>query len=224
MRRLAVLLVATALLAGRDATAQAVPDSSQAGRLHRSFRRTPALGVDPFRYVFWPGWGLMLSGGGSGWNNSVNAADIRAIVFIEDNSPDGLLVGDYLNLIGLVPRGQGFQGFLSGEGGVYLGGPFGKRVSFGITGQGRGYGSVLIEDGVVTLFRDGNANDSIFDFGGSQGSLLATAEVGGHALIRSTWARWAPSTERRSPSGSGAATSGRSSTHVGLSRRTAGYS
>ncbi|MFQ6046765.1 MAG: hypothetical protein ACE5PT_10490 [Gemmatimonadales bacterium] len=188
MRRLSVALVALvavgAAAGASDTMAQAVPEGSQADRLDKSLRRWPTIGVDPFRYVFWPGWGLAFNTGAAAWNNSLNAADIGAIIFLADSTknPDGLLPTDVLNIFGLVPKGEGFGGLASAEGGAYLGGPFGSSFSLGFTGQGRAYGAVLVNDGAVALFRDGTAADSSFDIGETTGALLATAEAGVHAL------------------------------------------
>ena len=185
MRRPAVALVACLICGGGEARAQAVPDNSQAARLHKSLRRPPSLGIDPFRYVFWPGWGLAFNTGASAWNNSLNAADIGAIIFLSDsaNNPGGLLPGDILDILGLIPQGEGFAGLASAEGGAYLGGPFGGRVSLGFTGQARIYGAFRVNDDGLALFREGTASDSSFDFGGTTGVLLATAEAGVHVLI-----------------------------------------
>lgn len=187
MKRVAAVLVAVATLGAGVASAQAVPEGSQAARLQPQFRRTPYMGIDPFRYTFWPGWGLMLSGGASGWNNALNASDIGAILFLSDSSgggrPDGLLVGDYLDIISLIPQGEGLGGLLSGEGGAYLGGPFGSRVSFGVSAMGRGYGNARVPDSAVAFFRDGNTSQTQFDLSATAGNVLGTADVGAHALI-----------------------------------------
>jgi hypothetical protein len=167
------------------ALAQAVPERSQAARLASGFRRWPVAGVDPFRHVFWPAFGLVISGGGAGWNNSVNAEDLGALIFLSDetDNPSGLLPSDYLNLIGLVPSGQGLSGSAQAEGGVSLGGALGRRLSIAVSAQGRGYGSATIDESVVRFFQEGNAADSVFEVGETSGTALATAEGGVHALI-----------------------------------------
>ena len=133
MKRIGAILIAFAALSSGAANAQAVPEASQAARLQPQFRRTPYMGIDPFRYTFWPGWGLMLSGGASGWNNTLNASDVGAILFLSDSAgggrPNGLLIGDFLDMVALIPQGQGLGGIASGEGGAYLGGPFGGPSS-----------------------------------------------------------------------------------------------
>ena len=182
--RVVFIAAAAALVAG-SLTAQAVPESSQAARLRPTMRRWPAIGIDPFRHLFWPGWGFVISGGGAGWNNAVSASDFGALLFLSDdsNNPSGLLPSDYLDLIGLVPKGQGLTGLANAEGGLYLGGPFGRHLSIGFTAQGRGYGTATIDKGVVRLFQEGNANDSVFEAGETQATALATAEGGIHALV-----------------------------------------
>jgi len=187
MNRVAAILLVFAALSTGVANAQAVPEGSQAARLQPQFRRTPYMGIDPFRYTFWPGWGLMLSGGAAGWNNTINASDLGAILFLTDSAgggrPNGLQIGDYLDIISLVPQGEGFGGLASGEGGAYLGGPFGSRVSFGISAMGRGYGSGRVPDSAVTFFRDGNTSQTQFSVASTAANVLATADFGAHALI-----------------------------------------
>ncbi|NIM48153.1 MAG: hypothetical protein GTN78_20740 [Gemmatimonadales bacterium] len=177
-----LLLVAAALVAGGDLVAQAVPDSSQAARVSTAYRRTPTLRVDPFRHVMIPHWGLVVSGGALGANNTLNIKDVRALIFLGDR--DSLLIGDIVNTFGLVPVGQGVRGEAEGEGGVHIGGPFGRHVSFGISAQGRGYGAFLVDDRAVALLRDGNAAQQQFFVGDTKGSVLAAAEFGAHGVIR----------------------------------------
>lgn len=183
MKRVMLVALALTALTAAAVQAQAVPEESQAARLHASFRRTPYLGIDPFRYTFWPGWGLMISSGASGWNNTLNASDVGAIIFLEDNRPDGLLVGDFLDIISLVPPGEGFGGLATAEGGVYLGGPIGGMVSIGVSATGRGYGSARLGDSAVAFFRDGNTAQTMFSLAETGGTALATADFGAHALV-----------------------------------------
>ncbi len=181
MKRTALSLLTLLLTAG-PLVAQAVPDRSQAAGLPMAYRRPPQLRVDPFRHVMIPHWGLVFSGGVLAGNNTMNIKDVRALIFLADR--DSLLLSDVVNALGLVPAGAGVQGDAEGEGGLYLGGPFGRHLSFGLSAQGRGYGAFEIDDDAVALLRDGNAADSIFELGRSRGSALGTAEIGAHAVIR----------------------------------------
>jgi hypothetical protein len=188
MRRAArcgIMAIVAVVLAAGNAFAQAVPEGSQAARLRPAMRRWPGIGVDPFRNMFWPGWGFVISGGAAGWNNSVNADDIGALLFLNDSAknPAGLLPSDYLDLIGLVPKGQGLTGVANGEGGVYLGGPFGRHLSIGLSAQARGYGTANVDKNVVRFFQEGNATDSVFDVGATSATALVTAEGGAHVLV-----------------------------------------
>jgi hypothetical protein len=181
MKRSGLFLLAL-LASGVDLAAQAVPDRSQAAQLPMAYRRTPQLRVDPFRHVMIPHWGLVISGGALAGNNTLNIADVRALIFLADR--DSLLISDVVNTFGLVPAGAGVVGDAEGEGGIHLGGPFGRHVSVGLSFQGRGYGAFLVDDDAVALLRDGNAADSIFELGETQGAGLGTAELGAHAVIR----------------------------------------
>lgn len=185
MKRLIVMLCALGFAAG-PLTAQAVPEGSQATRVPPGYRRTPQFRVDPFRHVFIPRWGFVVSAGVTAENNTLNMSDIGALVFLSDslNNPDGLLLGDVLDALTLVPRGRGAGGIGQGEGGLYLGGPFGRHLSIGVSLQSRGYGAFQLDDGAVALLRDGNSAIQQFALGNSGGSALATVEAGAHAMIR----------------------------------------
>ncbi len=182
MRRVGWVFVLGLAVAAGELAAQAVPEGSQAARVQRAYRRTPHLRIDPFRHAMIPHWGLVFSGGAQVGNNAFTIRDIRAFIFLDDN--DKVLVGDILDAIGLVPVGQGVQGFGRGEGGVHLGGPFGRHLSLGFSVQGRAYTGFQIDDGAVALLRDGNGARQNFPLGETAGSALLTGELGVHAVIR----------------------------------------
>ncbi len=204
MRR-TLALVSLTLVVSAAAHAQAVPDGSQATRVEPAYRRTPTFRNDPFRHVYIPHWGFVFSVGATAENNALNVADVRAVIFLQDR--DSLLAGSLLDLIGLVPTGAGIRGQAQGEGGFYLGGPFGRHVSIGLSAQGRAYGSFLLDDDAVALLRDGNGARQSFSLGNTKASGLSTAEAGAHAMIRSDRER-----RRRSRSASAVGISARSST------------
>ncbi len=182
MRRVGWVFVLGLAVAAGELVAQAVPEGSQAARVQRAYRRTPHLRIDPFRHAMIPHWGLVFSGGAQVGNNAFTIRDIRAFIFLDDN--DKVLVGDILDAIGLVPVGQGVQGFGRGEGGVHLGGPFGRHLSLGFSLQWREYSGFQIDDGAVALLRDGNGARQNFPLGETAGSALLTGELGVHAVIR----------------------------------------
>jgi hypothetical protein len=181
MKRLSILLAAT-LVFGGDLLAQAVPEDAQATKVPMAYRRTPQLRVDPFRHVMIPHWGLVISGGGVVGNNTVSIADARAMWYLIDNDAD--LYGDALDLLAQVPDGDGFRMDAELEGGLYLGGPFGRHFSLGISAKARSYGIGNVDDGAVSLLRDGNTTQQGFDFGNTRGVALGTEELGGHAVVR----------------------------------------
>lgn len=181
-RVIAAVIAAGALLAGTRGVAQTVPDGSQASKTQQAYRRTPSFRNDPFRHVSIPHWGFVFSSGASAANNALNLSDMRAIKYLSDQ--DSLRKADALDLINLVPRGAGLRASAQGEGGFYLGGPFGSHLSFGISARGSGYGSFHIDDQAVSLLRDGNGTGANFSLGTSKGGGLATAEGGAHAIIR----------------------------------------
>lgn len=146
------------------------------------YRRTPLLGLDPFRHVIVPHWGFVLGGGARVDNNSVNLQDIGALMLLGRH--DSITAGTVIDALGLVPKGHGLVGLAAGDGGVYLGGPFGGRFALGFSAEGQGYGSFLADDSAVALLRDGNGAQQNFSIGQSHGAALATAEGGAHALIR----------------------------------------
>jgi hypothetical protein len=181
MKRALMLAGACAMAAGPLA-AQAVPEGSQAASVEPAYRRTPTFRLDPFRHAMIPHWGFVFSGGAVGENNAASFADVRALIYLQDR--DSLLPSDVFNVLGLVPQGRGLTGSVQGEGGFYLGGPFGGHFSLGLSAQGRGYGAFHLDDRFVSLVRDGTASLPSFSLGTSDGSVLATAEAGAHAVIR----------------------------------------
>ncbi len=178
----ALLTLALLPLAAATLGAQAVPEGSQASKVQPAYRRTPTFRVDPFRHAMIPHWGFVFSGGATGENNTLNIADARAAIYLADK--DSLLAGDVLDILGLIPDGKGLKGSALGEGGFYLGGPFGGHFSLGLSAQGRGYGSFQLDDNFVALLRDGNAARDSFSLGNSKGAALATVEGGAHAVLR----------------------------------------
>lgn len=181
MRR-ALLTLAWLPLAAAALSAQAVPEGSQASKVQPAYRRTPTFRVDPFRHAMIPHWGFVFSGGATGENNTLNVADARAAIYLADK--DSLLAGDVLDILDLIPDGKGLKGSALGEGGFYLGGPFGSHFSLGLSAQGRGYGAFQLDDNFIALLRDGNAARQDFTLGNSKGAGLATAEGGAHAVLR----------------------------------------
>lgn len=186
MNRTALVLAFASVLFSAEALAQTIPAGSQASQIDIGYLRTPSFGVDPFRHAFIPRWGLVTSLGMSGQNNALNFKDIGALRFLNDeaNNPDGLLYGDYLDVLGLIPRGSGLAASAQSEGGLYVGGPFGRHFSLGITAQVRAYGGTKLDDDFVSLLRDGNADRQDFSLGESRVDVLASSEIGAHALIR----------------------------------------
>jgi hypothetical protein len=181
MRRLSIFLAVT-LVFGGDLPAQAVPEDAQAGKVPMAYRRTPQFRVDPFRHAMIPHWGLVISGGGVAGNNTVSITDARAMWYLIDN--DAELYGDALDMLAQVPDGEGFRMDAELEGGVYLGGPFGRHFSLGISAKARSYGIGKVDDGGVSLLRDGNTAQQTFDLGNTKGVALGTEELGGHAVVR----------------------------------------
>lgn len=181
MRRASLAMLGL-VLGGSGLRAQAVPEGSQAARVQPAYRRTPTFRTDPFRHAMIPHWGFVISAGGSGENNTLNFPDARALVFLADN--DSLEAGDVLDILNLVPQGRGISGRAQGEGGFYLGGPFGSHFSLGLSAQARGYGAFQLDDDFVALIRDGNGARQDFSLGDSKGIGLATAEGGAHAVLR----------------------------------------
>ena len=181
MRRSLLVLALLPLVAGALG-AQAVPEGSQAAKVDPAYRRTPTFRVDPFRHAMIPHWGFVFSGGATGENNTLNLADARAAIYLADN--DSLLAGDVLDILGLIPDGKGLKGSALGEGGFYLGGPFGSHFSLGLSAQARGYGGFQLDDSFAALLRDGNGARQQFSLGNSKGAALATAEGGAHVVLR----------------------------------------
>ncbi len=178
-----VILLLTAVAAtGAELSAQAVPENSQAARVQPAYRRTPTFRIDPFRHAMIPHWGFVFSGGAAGENNTLNFADLGALKYLDDR--DSLLAGDVLDVLNLVPRGRGFAGSALGEGGFYLGGPFGSHFSIGLSAQGRGYGTFLLDEQFVSLARDGNLSQQSFSLGDTRVAALGSAEGGAHAVLR----------------------------------------
>ena len=173
---LAVVAVAPAL------SAQAVPEASQANKIPIGYRRAPLFDVDPFRNVMIPKWGLVVTVGGSGRNNTLNLSDIGAINYL--TSDDNLRAGDVIDALTLVPEGEGIQGFSTAESGAYIGLSLGERFMLGISAAGRAYGVFQLDDDAVALLRDGNAARQDFSLGNSGATALSTGELGAHSLFR----------------------------------------
>jgi hypothetical protein len=201
MRRAPLPFIALVLVAP-PASGQAVPEGSQAARVEPAYRRTPTFRFDPFRHATIPHWGFVISTGVLTENNSLNLTDLGAIISLGCGptslllnptdvfgggemcpGPDNLLPSDILNAINLVPQGRGLTALAQGEGGLYLGGPFGGHFGLGLSAQGRGYGAFQLDEDFVSLVRDGTSAQN-FSLGSSKGAALATAEGGAHAVIR----------------------------------------
>ena len=208
VRSLRLALAALVLTAGALA-AQAVPEGSPAARVDRGYRRTPTFRLDPFRHAMIPHWGFVFSAGASAENNTLNMADVGALLYLKCGDvsasgfgpisgrlmeavtggepcpgPDSLLTGDMLDALGLIPDGSGLSLASGGEGGFYLGGPFGGHLSLGLSLQGRAYAAGRLDDSFVSLARDGNGGRQDFSLGTSGGAGLATAELGAHTVLR----------------------------------------
>ena len=181
MKRL-LLAAAASIAAVSAAGAQTIPEGSQAAKVQSAYRRTPSFRIDPFRHVSIPHWGFVASAGASGGNNTLNASDVGAFMFLNDR--DSLTISTFIDAMGLIPRGSGLTGFGQGEAAFYLGGPFGGHVSFGVQARGTGYGAFQLDDGAVSLLRDGNGTRTDFSLGSTKGIGLATAEGGAHTIIR----------------------------------------
>jgi len=151
-------------------------------RVQPAYRRTPHFGLDPFRNVVVPHWGLVTGVGASAANNAVNSTDIGALMLLEDN--DSLTAETGIDALGLVPRGTGLLGLVQAGGSLHLGGPFGGHFGLGFSAQGHAYGSFHLADDAVALLRDGNGERQDFSLGHSRGAALATAEGGVHAVLR----------------------------------------
>lgn len=201
MRRFTLPLIALALVAPPVA-AQAVPEGSQAARVEAAYRRTPTFRFDPFRHAMIPHWGFVISTGVMAENNSLNLTDLGSIITLRCGStslllnptdafgggemcpgPDNLLPSDILNAINLVPQGRGLTGLAQGEGGLYLGGPFGGHFGLGLSAQGRAYGTFQLDESFVRLVRDGTSAQD-FSLGSSKGAVLAAVEGGAHTVLR----------------------------------------
>jgi len=152
------------------------------GGVQPAYRRSPHLGLDPFRYVLVPHWGVVFSAGATADNNALNFSDIGALMLLDKN--DSLTAEAAIDALGLVPQGQGLSGFVQGGGAVHLGGPFGRRFGLGFSAQGHAYGSFSLDDNAVALLRDGNGARQDFALGQTRGAGLATAEAGVHAVLR----------------------------------------
>ncbi len=185
MTRRVLMAAAVLSLWTMDAAAQLVPEGSQAARVDMGYRRMSSFRIDPFRHVMIPHWGFVFSFGATGENSVLNFADAGALAFLDDSTNGSkILPGDLLDVIGLIPVGKGVRVVGQGEGGFYLGGPFGRHLSLGFSAQARGYGCGLISDGAASLLRDGNLTQDSFNLAGSGGIVLATAELGAHAVLR----------------------------------------
>ncbi len=178
--RLGVFVVLAAMAAPLQG--QTVPDDSPSRRISMGYRRTPIFGVDPFRHVMIPHWGFAVTGGGTGGNNALNLRDIGALSYL--SSEDEVRIGDVIDALSLVPRGQGVVGTGQVEAGTHLGLSLGSRLTLGFSASGRGYGSFELDDDGVALLRDGNGARQDFTLGQSHASAVSTAELGAHSVIR----------------------------------------
>ena len=167
----ATLLLSAALVAGGSLHAQAVPEGSQASNVPQAYRRTPTVRIDPFRNVMVPHWGLVITGAGIAGNNSMSFREARALLYLADQ--DDVLVGDVLDVLNLVPAGQGFEVEGELEGGFYLGGPLGRHLSLGLSAQGRSFAVSAIDEGAVALLREGNVARDSFPLGNTGGAAIA---------------------------------------------------
>jgi hypothetical protein len=174
------LLVAS--VSAAPLAAQAVPDSSQAARTYMGYRRSPTFRFDPFRHSFNPAWGFIVGVGAAAVNNTITLDDEEAVRYL--NSKDSLTAGDVVDMLGLVPTGQGLNATVTGGGSFYLGGPMGSRLSLGFEAMGDGFASVQLSDSAVALLRDGNSSRPSFSLGDSRGSGLVTASAGAHLLVK----------------------------------------
>lgn len=182
MKRCTLLITVLLGVSSAGLAAQAVPEGSQATKVDRGYRRPSSFRVDPFRHVMIPHWGFVFSVGATSENTALNLADVEALRYLNNN--DQILPGDVIDVLGLIPVGQGIQATGTAEGGFYLGGPIGSHVSIGLSAQSRGYGAARVADEAVTLLRDGNLVQQEFDLGDTGGTGLATAELGAHAVLR----------------------------------------
>lgn len=151
-------------------------------RVQPAYRRTPHVGLDPFRYSLVPHWGLVVAANASGTNNALNASDIGALMLL--GRKDSLRAEDAIDALGLVPPGKGLLGLVQAGTTVHFGGPFGHHFALGFTGEGHAYSSFRLDDNAVALLRDGNSSRQNFSLGTTGGAALATAEGGVHAVLR----------------------------------------
>jgi hypothetical protein len=151
-------------------------------RVQPAYRRTPHVGLDPFRYALVPHWGLVVAANASGTNNALNASDIGALMLL--GRKDSLRAEDAIDALGLVPPGKGLLGLGQAGTTFHLGGPFGHHFALGFTAEGHAYSSFRVDDNAIALLRDGNAARQDFSLGTTGGAALATAEGGVHALLR----------------------------------------
>ena len=168
--------------AAQDTVARDTMPPAPRLRVQPAYRRTPHFGLDPFRNVLVPHWGLVLGVNASAANNAVNSSDIGALILLGDN--DSLTAETGIDALGLVPRGAGLLGLLQAGGSLHLGGPFGGRFGLGLSAQGHAYGSFHLDDNIAALLRDGNGARQDFSLGRTRGAGLATIEGGAHAVLR----------------------------------------
>jgi hypothetical protein len=171
-------------LAHQDTTArqELAPEAELPPGVQLAYRRTPTFAMDPFRYALVPHWGFVIAVGANGVNNSVNFSDIGALIFL--NKKDSLSPANGVDALGLVPQGKGLLGLLQGGTSFNLGGPFGRHVGLGLSVGAHAYSSFRVDDNTVALLRDGNGARQDFSLGTSGGAGLATAEAGGHLVLR----------------------------------------
>lgn len=158
----------------------AVPGSSN-GQIspRETDRRGSVSGQDPFAHVLTSGWSLVLYGHGAAANSALTLDDLGALVFLADR--DSLRVGDALDALGLIPRGEGLAA--DGEAGTgFQGGiPVGHGWTVGASMGARGWSTGVADEDAVSLLRDGNADRTEFSLGTTRGDALLAAEVGAHA-------------------------------------------
>lgn len=179
---LTVILTGLVMVPMAAASGQAVPDDAQARQVDAGYRRPVLIGFDPFRNAMIPRWGLILSTGLSGRNNTLSLLDIGAVKLLDDQ--DAFTLAETLDLLSLIPSGQGLQAASEGDVSAHLGLSFGRRLTIGLSSGARVYGAMTVDDQAVSFIRDGNLTNQNFSLGASEGRVLATVDAGAHAVMR----------------------------------------
>lgn len=177
----AVVLLLAGAVASHPARAQEPGPGDDLGR-GELYRRTPLVGGDPFAGLLVDRPSATLSARAAGGNSALALDELGAILLLAER--DSLRPGDALDALGLAPQGRALAGYGDGGAGLRAGLPLGRRLTVGVSLQGRGYGSFRVDEDAVALLRDGNASRSEFMVGESRGDGLAAAEVGAHAVLR----------------------------------------